>query len=183
MKVQYSARSVLLGSTLPCTSCLCFPCTASWKTAKFSELLPWTLGDTTGWVESSPAVVCNHRLLMKLSAQEGLPVGTKYCRSAESSCRICNWQQQRARQSMAMLFKQCMHQSHPLSCLWLKGPWSLVLGPSIAYFNAWWPKESSMHFWYGMQCIWTNQWDSTSITSISRGVACMSMQCNLRHVD
>ena len=56
------------------------------------------------------------------------------------------WQQQRAKQGMAMHFKQMCAPTHPLSCLWLKGTWFSILGPPTAHFNAWWSKKSSMHF-------------------------------------
>ena len=65
------------------------------------------------------------------------------------------WQQQRTKQSMTMHFKQCMHQSHLLSCLWLKGTWASILGPPITHFHAWWPKESSVHV--DMECNAHNQ--------------------------
>ena len=50
------------------------------------------------------------------------------------------------RQGMAMRFKQCMHQPHSLSYLWLKGGWASILGPPITHFHAWWSKRPSMHF-------------------------------------
>ena len=56
-RAQCTRTRVLLGSPLPCTSCLCFPCSASLKTAKVSGCAHWMLRNATGWRESSPAVI------------------------------------------------------------------------------------------------------------------------------
>ena len=104
-----------------------------------------------------------HRLEGIIIGCDLVSIGQKWIHRPPMDCRsaLCAvdrqkvpaksiWQQQRTELCMAMQFKQCMHQPYPLSCLWLKGTWSLVLGPSIAYFNAWWPKRPSYACWFQM---------------------------------
>ena len=147
----------LLEIALPYLACLCFPCSAFLKTAKVSELLLKALGDTTGWGETPSAEGCGHRHWIHPSAINRLPVGTKYCRPALNVCRTCNSQQQRAKTCMAMQFKQFVHQSCPLSYLWLKGTRASILGPPITHFHAWWPKEPSMQLLCQMHTNQTNK--------------------------
>jgi len=131
----------LLSSSENCTS----PRVISLSVVEYHRLMELV----TGQREWSPA----H--LFKLSAIDEWPVSTGDGRPAKASCRICFWQQQRAKHSMAMHFKQCMHQPHSLSYSWLKGGWVSILGPPIAHFNAWWPKKPSIYF--DMECNAHNQ--------------------------
>ena len=65
--------------------------------------------NTIGWRKCPPAIENIHRLLMKLSAQEGLPVDTEHCRSAESSCRIWFLTATRTDSVWHGISSKCMH--------------------------------------------------------------------------
>ena len=126
--------------------CLSIDCSTSLKIAQLPRLLLWVLWDTTGWVRTPPAMENGHRpqnhalgLNCFAGRHQTLPAGQIFLLNLY-------WQQQRTELGMAMYFKQCMHQSHPLSYLWLKEVWFSILEPPIAHFHAWWPKASNVHF-------------------------------------
>ena len=66
---------------------LCLYCLVSLKIAKVLEQVPYTLQSSTGQTEFPPALQNFHRHSLDSSALQRLPVGTKFCRSAEASCR------------------------------------------------------------------------------------------------
>ena len=70
------AVPLLLLLSLPCLS----------KIPKVPEYLPCMPLNVTGWRESSPAVYKFHRPLTWFIGTKIVPVGTIYCRPAESPC-------------------------------------------------------------------------------------------------
>ena len=74
-----------------------------------------------------------------------LPVGRQYLQNLQLTAA-------ESKTCMAIQFKQCVHQSCPLPCLWLKGVCASILGPPITHFHAWWPKELSVQLSCQMKC-------------------------------
>ena len=90
-----------------------FTLSASLKISKVLGQLPWTLWNTIGWRKCPSASENIHRLLMKISAQEGLPIGTEHYRSAESSCRIWFLTATRTDSVWHGISSKCMHGYSP----------------------------------------------------------------------
>ena len=145
-RAQCNAHSAPLRKSLPCTSCLCFDCSASLEIAWLPRLLLWVLWDTTGWVRTPPAMENGHRpqtYALGLTCFAGrhptLPAGQFFLLKPV-------WQQRRAGKAWQCISSKCMHQPHSLSYLWLKGECVSILGPPITHYHALWPKGPSMHF-------------------------------------
>mgnify|MGYP003702961257 CR=1 FL=1 len=128
------------------------PALLLWKLHKSQGMLHGHCGSPpTEWKPHRPCPD-GHRPFVELSAIYNWSVSSIDGRPAKAFCSNQFWQQQRAKHGLAMYFKQCLHQPHSLSCLWLKEGWSSILGPSIAHFNAWWPKKPRVPFQCRMKC-------------------------------
>ena len=118
---------------VPYTRHLCLYCPVFLKIAKTPEQVLYTLQSTTGQTEFPPALYNFHRLFLDSSALQSLPVGTKFCRSAETSCRRQIDSKQRTDSAWHGVFRHMWPWSCFLSCFELKEACPSILEPSMVH--------------------------------------------------
>ena len=136
----------------PYQGCLCLHCPISLKNSKVLGQVYCILQSTTGWGNFPPTVHNFHRLLLDLSAIHQWPVGTEFCRSAETSCRRQFWQQQRIDSIWHGISGTCEHNHTPYHVYGSKehGTWFSDHQSRISMRDG--PKNQSVQFQCGMIC-------------------------------